>query len=77
MSTKDRIFSQNWVEQFRHERQEIRLNLPAFHYGRDIFSFNYNPRNVIISAFSWDNSPQGRSVWVHRSLDIEVHYMTR
>lgn len=77
MDTKDEIFAQNWVEQFRFERRTMRIDLSYFYPGRDVFRIRHGAYDVIDHAFSWIHTPQGRDTWESRAHNVVPHVLTR
>ena len=76
MKSKDIIYGQNWVEQFRYERKSadermtgdrrIIWDLDVDIYGRNPSS----PADVINGSFPWRVTPQGCGTWSRRCSDL-------
>lgn len=73
MTTRDGICAQNWIEQFRRNRQDFIESEDYYNYPTmqaSPFSFR-SPSFAIYHAFTWVSTPEGDDVWNDRQLDFE------
>lgn len=72
MTTKDWIFAQNWVEQFRRNRRDFIGSEDYLNYPRMQESPYLSDFSVAISrAFTWRLTPEGSVVWDDRQQNFE------
>lgn len=71
MTTRDCICAQNWIEQFRRNRQDFigsedYFNYPMMQASPYIRSFS----SAISHAFTWILTPEGRVIWDMRNCQM-------
>lgn len=78
MTTQEMIFVHNWVEQFRGQAQTpsrwCRSGSWSTRRSVDSLYSSCTPSGVINSAFPWEETDEGKSVWSNRHAlinDIE------
>lgn len=81
MTTQEMIFVHNWVEQFRGQAQTpSRWSRSGSWFARrpvDSLYSSCTPAGVIFSAFPWEETDEGRSVWSDRHDHIYHNELSR
>lgn len=76
MKSKDIIYGQNWVEQFRYERKSADERMTddrriIWELDVDIYEkYTSSPVDVINSSFPWYATLQGHRTWSCRCSDL-------
>lgn len=80
MTTQEVIFVHNWVEQFRgHLQTPARWRRSGSWSTRrsvDSIYSSFTPTGVIFSAFPWEETDEGRSVWSDRHDHIYLNELS-
>ena len=76
MNSKDLIFAQNWIEQFRKDRADFigGYDYRRFHeMAKDPF-IRDSGGDALMHAFTWRDTAEGGNVWLRRrdSIDVEM-----
>lgn len=71
MTTEDCICAQNWIEQFRRNRQDFIGSEDYFHYPvMQESPYARSLSSAINHAFTWRLTPEGRDVWDMRECEF-------
>jgi hypothetical protein len=74
MTTRDCICAQNWIEQFRRNRQDFIGSEDYYYYPKMQESpYTQSLSRAISRAFTWALTPEGRNVWDYRDANLRMN----
>ena len=80
MDAKEKIFAQNWIEQFRTEAQHTingEWSRDGGLGGWEVFPRGTSAYLCIDYAFPWEETQQGHDTWSNRCLTLNLNENVR
>lgn len=78
MTGKDKVFAQNWIEQWRYNTGRYPMRSPwDIHSTEQLFGLRSTAGDLVHYAFHWRITPQGHDLWSERDDNIGQYDLTR